>query len=615
MARDSSGNNGNYWTKRSRFALSRRRFLAGTGVAAAGSAALLAAGCGDDDDDDGDDAVDPTATSAPGATEAPQATEAPEPTATTDPRAGKEGGTLQLWKGVEDAGMDPAVFHLNNTTEIYGQMTQPYTYQPTKNEFAADGMVSWEQPDSTTFIWHVRPDMKFHNGDPVDAEAVAFSFNRLAPLYDARGGTHVTRTGFVFVDAFSAVDDLTVREDWSRPNADAPTYRARHYYSFVNPRIVEEHGIDGEIQDLPPGSGSGPYTLTQRDAEGTRLERWPDYHKHSPAGDGFVEDGPYIDNIETRIIPDRAAAKAAFLAGDLDVFTALDALEVAEFEGDDNATVTPLPAGGWAFEGMDGGHFYDVRARQALQKAFKYDEFIAAFRTGGGKLGSPMSALISGLQGLGQEDLKKWFTYDPTTARQLWDAAENTPDKIVILTQTGDPLLTDIHDFMAQSLSEALGVDTEVDALDTNSWAARAIDRTDGGFGKDWHLLGYGTGIAGGTSGVPNDSHLIHFDPRAYGLNAFNFYLDSPRPSIAEGSETLVAMLNAQEAETDQEARKVLMTELQTWVLDNHWCNWTLPIASDSFYGFGSRLRDHGANDWLNYYSMRRESMWLDQNA
>ena len=73
-------------------------------------------------------------------------------------------------------------------------------------------------------------------------------------------------------------------------------------------------------------------------------------------------------------------------------------------------------------------------------------------------------------------------------------------------------------------------------------------------------------------------------------------------------------MLNAQEAETDIEARAELLTEVQRWILDRHWCNWKLPIASVSYYGFSARLQDQGIPDWLNFYDRRRESMWLKQS-
>ena len=633
--------NENYWQRLRRRPVTRRSFLVGSGVAAAGSAAILA-GCGDDDDDD--DAAAPAATQAAAEEQAAAATEAAadeqaaaateaaatQAAAQADAGADKRGGTLKLWKTEEDAGLDPGVFHLNNTEVIYSTMTQPYTYQPTKNVFAMDGMVGFEQVDPTTFVWSIRPGMKFHNGDAVDSDAVAFSFGRLEKLYRALDGTHTTRTGYAFVDSFEATDELTVAEHWARPNADAPVYRARHYYSFVNPRMVEEHGKfegsyegpDGTVEDvysvqeLPHGSGSGPFTLTRRDATGTRLERWPDYHKHTPADDGFVEDGPYIDAWETRVIPDQTAAKAAFLAGDLDVFASVDPLELPEFEGQDHVNVVELPAGGRASQGMDGGKFHDKRSRQALQKAFDYEGFIAAIRPLGGKYAAPISDLLPAYQKLSQSDLQQWLRYDPAEAQALWQAADfvHPVENIKIFQATGAPLQHEISDFMAQSIAKALGplgITTEVEAVDSNSWAARAVDRSTDV--KDWEILSYGTGDSGGTTGVPNDSSLIHYDPRAYGFNAFNHYAESPRPEIAAGSEEIIAMLNAQEAETDPEARAVLLTELQSWILDNHWCNWGLPISSVSYYGFSARLQDQGIADWLNFYDRRRESMWLQQ--
>ena len=633
--------NENYWKRLRRRPVSRRSFLVGSGVAAVGSAAILA-GCGDDDDDDGGVAA-PAATQAAAEEQAAAATEAAaeeQAAAATEaaatqaaaqeaPDAHKYGGTLLSWKTEEDAGLDPGVFHLNNADIIYSTMTQPYTYQPTKNLFSMDGMVGFEQVDPTTLVWSVRPNMKFHNGDPVDAEAVAFSFGRLEKLYRALDGTHTTRTGFAFVDSFEPTDELTVTEHWARPNADAPVYRARHYYSFLNPRVVEEFGkfegsyehADGTVEDvasvqeLPFGSGSGPYTMTKRDATGTKVERWPDYHKHTPADDGFVEDGPYIDAWETRIIPDQVAAKAAFLAGDLDIFTTVDPLELPEFDGQDHLNIVEIPGGGRAMQGMDGGKFHDKRSRQALQKAFDYEGFIAAIRPLGGQYAAPISDLLPAYQKLSQEDLQQWYRYDPAEAQKLWQAAdfEVPVDNIKVFQSTGSPLQHEISDYVAQSLAKALGplgITAEVEAVDGNSWAARAVDRQEDV--KDWELLSYGTGDRGGTSGIPNDTYLIDYDPRAYGFNAFNHYAESPRKEIAEGSATLIEMLNAQEAETDPEARGELLTGVQTWILDNHWCNWRLPVSSVAYFGFSSRLQDQGIADWVNMYNMRRESMWLN---
>ena len=613
-----------YWGRLRHRRLSRRRFLLGGGVAVAGSAAMLA-GCGGGEPPAPTPSPIAVPTATPTPTRAPTPTVRPTPTATPtpDPNAPRRGGTLRLWKPAEDGGLDPGVFHINNTEIIYATMTQACTYQPTKNLFAMDGMTGYEQVDPTTLVWSVRPGMAFHNGDPVDAEAVAYSWSRLAKLWDALGATHVRRDGFDFVDAFEATDALTVTERWSRPNADALIHRSRHYYSFINPRMVESFGaIEGVIeradgttedvpglQELPFGSGSGPYVLTKRDATGTRLERWPDYHRHTPADDGFVEDGPYIDAWETRIIPYGGdPVKVAFLAGELDVYGWIKPDELPEFEGLDHIAVTEIPNAGYAFIGMDGGKFHDKRARQALQKAFDYEGFIETVRPLGGRYAAPISDVLPHYQRLSQQELREWYRYDPVEARALWEAADFAVpvDKITVYGIPSWPILDAIREFAASSLAATLGIETDVEVIDHGeSWVTQRSEV------KRWELLPYGTGEAGGTTGIPHDSQLIHYDPRAYGFNAFNHYVGSPRPEIDSDARTIAGMLDAQERILDPDDRADLLTGIQRWILDRHWCNWALPINAVYHYGFSARLRDHAPDDWWNFYDRRRESMWL----
>ena len=618
-----------YWGRLRHRRLSRRRFLLGGGVAVAGSAAMLA-GCGGGEPPAPTPSPTAVPTATPTPTRAPTPTVRPTPTATPtpDPNAPRRGGTLRLWKPAEDGGLDPGIFHINNTDVIYATMTQPCTYQPTKNLFAMDGMTGYEQVDPTTLVWSVRPGMAFHNGDPVDAESVAYSWSRLAKLWDALGATHVRRDGFDFVDAFEATDALTVTERWNRPNADALIHRSRHYYSFINPRMVEAFGaVEGVIeradgtmedvlglQELPFGSGSGPYVLTKRDDTGTRLERWPDYHRHTPADDGFVEDGPYIDAWETRILDffsrDRSEAKDAFLAGELDVYVDILPDELPEFEGLDHIAVTEIPNAGYAFLGMDGGKFHDKRARQALQKAFDYEGFIKEFRPLGGSYAAPISNVLPHFQRLGQQELREWYRYDPAEARALWEAA----DFAVPIDEFGiyvrHPQLEPMSEFVARSLNKTFGIEVEFysDPCGFWHWCTPPDPREDV---RKWGLLSYGTGEAGGTTGIPHDSQLIHYDPRAYGNSAFNHYVGSPRPEIDSDARTIAGMLDAQERILDADDRADLLTGIQRWILDRHWCNWALPVSAVSHYGFSARLRDHAPDDWLNFYDRRRESMWL----
>ena len=605
----------------SRRRVSRRRFLLGSGVAAAGSAAMLAGCGGGEPPAPATPSATPTATATPTRTPTPVPTPTPSPT--PDPNAPRRGGTLRLWKTAEDNGLDPAILHLNNTEVIHATMTQPCTYQPTKNLFAMDGMTGYEQVDPTTLVWSVRPGMEFHNGDPVDAEAVAFSWRRLGDLYTVLDGTHTRRDGFDFVDAFEATDGMTVTERWSRPNADALVHRSRHYYSFINPRMVDAFGaVEGAIeradgatedvlslQELPFGAGSGPYTLARRGATGTRMERWPDYHRHVPADDGFVEDGPYIDAWETRIFSGRVDAKAAFLAGELDVYSWIEPDELRDFEGLDHIAVTEIPNGGYTFMGMDGGKFHDKRARQALQKAFDYEGFIEAMRPLGGRYAAPISDLLPHFQRLSQQELREWYRHDPAEARALWEAADFAVpvDELRIYVNSRQ---WPVAEFVARSLGETFGIETNTGDCGGWGWhwCTAPLDRTEDV--KSWELLAYGT-EGWGTSGFPHDSKLIHYDPRTYGNGAFNHYVGSPRPEIDADARTLAGMLEAQERILDADARASLLTDIQRWILDRHWCNWALPVNAVSHGGFSARLRDHAPDDWLNFYDGRRESMWL----
>ncbi len=618
-----------YWSRLGQKRVNRRRFLIGAGMATVGSAATLA-GCGGDSP-----APAPAAREAPTTTEAPRPTPTetpqpmptptPTPTPTPDPYAHRRGGTLRLWK-IEDGSLDPGIFRVNNRDVISSTLTQPMTYQPSKNLFAMDGMVGYEQVDPVTLVWGIRPEMRFHNGDPVDSEAVAFSFGRLSKLYQVGDYvTHVRSDGYSFVDSFEPTDDLTLTEHWSRPNADALVHRSLHSYSFLNPRVVQEQGtlegtytaLDGtteevySAQDLPFGSGSGPYVLTKRDETGTRVERWPDYHRHIPADDGFVEDGPYIDAWESRTFPEYGW-KDAFLAGDLDVYGWGFSDEVAEFEGLDHVNVVETQNGGSSNFFMNGLKFHDKRARQALQKAIDYEGFIEAIWPQGGQYTGPISNLLPHWQRLSQQDLQQWQRHDPEEARALWAAAdfEVPVDSIKILASGW---VWEISELVARSLGEALGLSTQLESTD---WYCAPWTSTGCGFRggepDDLELVAVGTGEAGGTTGIPHYSWLRLYDPRWHGRTFYHSHLiESPPPDIETDSLLLTGMLEAQEQETDFDTRVGLLTDVQRWILDSAWCVLQLPVSAVQYYGVSARLRDFSPDDWLNGYDLRRESMWL----
>jgi ABC-type transport system substrate-binding protein len=334
--------------------------------------------------------------------------------------------------------------------------------------------------------------------------------------------------------------------------------------------------------------------------------RNPQYWKHEPADDGFVADGPYIDSIEHRIIPDRAAQKAAFNSGDIDILGGIDRLEADEFKSNKNITIAEKPNGAFSILAFDHKKLFDKRARQAIRAAINYDAFGASIFAGPIAYQAPVNILIPGYQGLSQADIKAYHKFDIAQAKQLWEAGGKPLTKLRILTYNSAPTVS-ISDFVAQNLRTALGIEVEVQQNDPQQWALRANTVPD----KDWEILQSGTGLSGGTSGLPENSNLIWYDPRAYGPLAFNADPKSDNPAISEESNKILDMMKAQEIELDVNKRKQMLTDLQKYLFDIAHTGVLMPIAQKSLFAHNSRLQDFGLDDYDNGYALRRHAMWL----
>ena len=612
----------NYWLRLRGRKLSRRRFLAGAGVAAAGSAAILA-GCGDDDDDD--DAAAPAATQAAATQAAAAEEEATEAAAAAaeEPAGPRRGGTYRTWKSTEDMGNDPAIFHSNNQEVVYQVFSHLLDFQVSKGIFSMDGATSYEQVDPTTLVWNMREGMQFHNGDPVTTEDVAFTIERPPGLLEKLGATHAPANAFDYYDSIEAVDATHVQENWIGPRADALINRSRQYFGIINKKLVLAQP-EQDAQVHVNGMAAGPFMLSERNAEGTHLVKNPNYYTHPNPDDGFVEDGPYIEEYDVRIIPDAVTARSLLESGDLDAYGSVDALEAEELEGNPNVSVQAAPAGGWSVHGFDGGKWYDERARRAIFKAFNYPAFINSIHAGSAILQAPVTVINGRFQQLTQEELAGYYQYDPDDARALWEAAKNDAaagekydsiyEYVDIHTVQSDALIA-ISEFTSQNLTEVLGTTFEMSTADIQTWVSAANDRTDDV--KPWGLLQVGNGIGGGTDGTPGVSYLSWFDPAQYGDRAFNFRHDSPHPSIAEGASYVGAEMVKQNETVDHEERVQIITDLQRWIFDRAWGIFMMPVASEAFLAVSNRLRDYGKDDWFNAYTgnntPRRESAWLDE--
>ena len=118
---------------------------------------------------------------------------------------------------------------------------------------------SWEaSDDGLTYVIHLDENAKFANGDPVTADAVIYSFNRIKDS---------NYTGFLYslanIDTMEKTDDLTVTLKLSKPCTIFFNLLQMHIFSIVNPNQLEgmsEEEIDTFLTTTTVGSGAVSYT-------------------------------------------------------------------------------------------------------------------------------------------------------------------------------------------------------------------------------------------------------------------------------------------------------------------------------------------------------------------
>jgi peptide/nickel transport system substrate-binding protein len=166
----------------------------------------------------------------------------------------------------------------------------------------------WEKVDDLTWKIFLRKDAVFHNGEPVNAAAVKFSFDRIQKpeLQSPHKGK---------ISAFkevAVIDDYTFTIKTEEPYAPG-LYMLGYYLPVVPPKYVQEVG-DAKYNTDPVGCG--PYKLAKW-VRGDQivLERFDKYYGPKP----------YYKTVIFKGIPEEASRIASLLTGEADVVSGVPA--------------------------------------------------------------------------------------------------------------------------------------------------------------------------------------------------------------------------------------------------------------------------------------------------
>lgn len=224
---------------------------------------------------------------------------------------------------------------------------------------------SFRAVDATTYEFRLRQGIRFHSGDPLTAEDIKFTMDRLTRP-NAMGGQTSPRRDLVGPLAETVVvDERTVRLVLSQPWALLPAMLP--FNEVVNRRQVERVGQEG-MQTRP--DGCGPFRLVDwRRGEAIILQRFAEYYGGSTE---IPTAGPaQVDRVIFRVLPENSSRVAALLAGEVDIINELPASAMRQVEASRNAQVMKVNGTRTFFVAMNNAKapFTDVRVRRALNHA------------------------------------------------------------------------------------------------------------------------------------------------------------------------------------------------------------------------------------------------------
>jgi peptide/nickel transport system substrate-binding protein len=329
--------------------------------------------------------------------------------------------------------------------------------------FAPDGTIrpalaeSWEiAPDDLSWVFHLRPNVTFHDGTPMTAEDVVFSFDRAM----AEGSTNAQKQLFDGINEVTAIDDVTVEIGLDVPKGSLLTNLAWGDAVIVSPATADTN------KQTPVGTG--PFKFGQW-VQGDRIElvKNPDYWGE-PAK---------LDKVTFKFISDPTAAFAAMMAGDIDAFPVFPAPEnLAQFEADPRFAVIVGSTEGETILAMNNARppFDDIRVREAVAHAIDRQAIIDGAMFG---YGTPIGSHFAP-HNPAYEDLTALSAYDPEKAKALLKEAGHEGGFKTTLTLPPPPYARRGGEIVASQL-RAVGIEAQITNVEWAQWLEQVFTNKD----------------------------------------------------------------------------------------------------------------------------------------
>jgi peptide/nickel transport system substrate-binding protein len=440
MAKDKDSQDAEVEGTNQKSKVTRRRFLAMTGLTAAGLAVAATVGCGDDDNN-------ASATATPKTSGGGSATAASSPSATAAPTVSDQlvvatpADAFNMGPFISASGRDHHYFY-----QMYDGLMQ---YNPDNLVPEPRLLQSAESTSDTEWTFKLKSGVKFHDGTAMTADVVKENLDFVRDA--SKGSLHA---GLVrSIDTVTVVDATTLK--LTLKEADAALIDMMCY----NPGLMQaKAAIEGDPANNP--IGAGPYKFKSRTVgDRTDFVRFTDYW-----------DGPqpFFNNLSIRLIADDTTRVNSLQAGDVDVIVTVPPQSIKTLEASSDFSVykgTTLEHNKMYIVNTLKAPWDDPRVRRALSMAMDRQEILDKVYFGEGKLGS---GTLTPSQWAYDPNFKP-VAYDPDGAKALLAAAGQSNMTFTATTYTVGPHLSTAE--LYQNQLSRIGVTMNITTGESKDWA------------------------------------------------------------------------------------------------------------------------------------------------
>jgi ABC-type transport system substrate-binding protein len=312
---------------------------------------------------------------------------------------------------------------------------------------------SWElAPDKSSYTFHLRQGVKFHDGTDFNAAAAKFNLDKVKEA----GGPWLTK-----VTSVEVVDDYTLKlnlSGWDVMVLD--DLKTANCY-IASPTAYETLG-EQEMQHHPVGTGPFMYESYTAKQDMTFVKN-PNYWMKDDAGQSL----PYLDGVKVLSIPDDVTRELKFRNGDMDYLQETSVATAIALQ-EDGWTLADAPLAGkfmfWFNSTDPTSVFSKPQVRLALEYAINKEEMASTI---GASLVEPSYEVIYGMHDLGDPGTTP-RKYDPEKAKQLLTEAGYPDgfdaDMVLDSKFNGDFVVA------IQQYASKVGINLTINAVDSTKW-------------------------------------------------------------------------------------------------------------------------------------------------